>query len=138
MPVYDDPPVPHDGGHVVPGHLDWARGAEVSWDEDPVSGVRAATDLHPREVNHRPLGAEGHRGRGVRVRDADIERPGAEVDIKIPESVRELQPCSYWGKCKPGVRRNCIASDNSGKIEDHIHNVKHLGHFLWSQNIELV
>ena len=85
VPVYDDPPVPHDGGHVVPGHLDWAGGAEVSRDEDPVSGVRAATDLHPREVNHRPLGAERHRGRGVRVRDADIERPGAEVDIEIPE-----------------------------------------------------
>ena len=69
----------------MPGHLDWARGAEVSWDEDPVSGVRAASDLHPREVNHDPLCAERHWGRGIRVRNADIERPGAEVDIEIPE-----------------------------------------------------
>ena len=95
VPVYDDPPVPHDGGHVVPRHLDRGGGAQVGGDEDSVPGVGAATDLHPREVNHRPLDTERHRGRVIRVSDEDIAGPGPEVDINVPEMRRELQPCKY-------------------------------------------
>ena len=111
VPVHDDPPVPHDGGHVVPGHLHRGGGAQVSRDEHPVPGVGAARDLHPRQVNHlytvctvckvctvstyHPLDTERHWGRVIRVTDEDIAGPRTEVDIKVPGERPELQLCNY-------------------------------------------
>ena len=69
---------------MMPGHLHRGGGTQVSWDEHPVSGAGAASDLHPREINHRPLNTERHWGRVIRVRDQNIAGPWTEVDINVP------------------------------------------------------
>ena len=90
MRVYDHPPVPADGGGVVPRHLQRGWLAEIKRDENPVSWVRPTTDLHGGEVYHHSLHTVSH-GRGlVGVGDDDIAGPGSHVDVEVPPQLRSV------------------------------------------------